>query len=240
MKYSALTSLFISIFILSPDQVDAFAAAKKGGGGSKKSKKKSTSASTSRGFGAPPPTLEETLATFRTRIPDNASQLACPCGTTPGQLYSDCCQPLHTDPTNCQTPLDVLKSRYSAFSYRNIGHVIATTHPNCRDYQTDKVAWAKDLNKDGMFDSFEFCGLKIVKEEQPSENEAYIEFQVTMRGREDIAEQQQRSAASVAGEETVVSERSQFLRDPSTGVWTYSGGDVRSQVEGLEDVTLNT
>ncbi|KAL3907760.1 MAG: hypothetical protein SGILL_008745 [Bacillariaceae sp.] len=228
--------LIIITFLSTVVEVEAFAAAKKGGG--KKKPQKSSSASTNRGFGAPPPTLEETLAGFKTSIPENAAELPCPCGTS-SATYENCCQPLHDDPTKCQTPLDVLKSRYSAFSYRKIGHILATTHPKCRDYQQDKVAWAKDLNKAGMFDSFDFVKLEVMEEESSRDNDkAYIDFQVTMRGRDNNVEQ--RSAASVAGEETTIRERSQFLRDSSSGAWTYSGGDVRSGVEGLEDVTLNT
>jgi SEC-C motif-containing protein len=231
--------IFICAYLDSIPITEAFAAANKGGG-KKKNKKSANASSTNRGFGAPPPTLAETLATFRTRLPENASEQPCPCATSSGATYKDCCQPLHLGQQTCLKPLDVLKSRYSAFCYRDIGYIIATTHPKCRDYQEDRIAWAKDLNKNGMFDSFDFIGLEVLKDEDGDNNdhEAYIEFQVRMKGREGNLEQ--RSVASIAGEETLVTERSQFLRDPETGIWTYSGGDVRSGVEGLEDVTLNT
>lgn len=64
-----------------------------------------------------------------------------------------------------------------------------------------------------------------------NENEGYLEFKVTLRAKEDKND-------SVAGQETVISERSRFLRD-SEGTWTYASGDVRSDVAGLEDTTLN-
>jgi hypothetical protein len=94
-----------------------------------------------------------------------------------------------------------------------------------------------------MFDSFDFVDLKILpvheKEKEEivefvNDDEAYIEFEVTLRAREGATNDK-----AVAGEETVVKERSQFLRDPDSGIWTYSGGDVRSRVSGLEDTTLN-
>jgi SEC-C motif-containing protein len=137
----------------------------------------------------------------------------------------------------------VLQTRYTAFYFRLVDHIIKTTHPNCRDFQEDKINWAKDLNKNGMFDSFDFVDLKILpvheKEKEEivefvNDDEAYIEFEVTLRAREGATNDK-----AVAGEETVVKERSQFLRDPDSGIWTYSGGDVRSRVSGLEDTTLN-
>lgn len=213
------------------------------------------------GFGKPPPTLDDVLSNVRfTRFPaENGPSLPCPCGAkrsqnpTELQTYGECCQPLLDKTSNndggCTTPLEVLQSRYTAFCYRDIGHVIRTTHEECRDYRDDKVAWAKDLDKEGMFDSFEFVGLEVVEEEDEEDsetndgddtNEAFVEFRVRLRGRPlDEAPARSRSAASIEGEETIVSERSRFLRDPSTGFWKYAGGDVRSTVEGLEDTSLN-
>ena len=209
------------------------------------------------GFGTPPPSLDDFLATVKAnRTPKDASSVACPCGKTKvGQdqkvikeTYAECCAPLLENNSlrgDCRTPLQVLQSRYTAFCFRNIGHVIRTTHEECRDYQDDKVAWAKDLDKQGMFDSFEFVELEILEEdgkdgENNDENEAFLDFKVRLRGRslEDVPTRS-RSLSSVEGEETVISERSKFLRDPESGVWTYAGGDVRSSVQGLEDVSLN-
>jgi len=194
----------------------AFAAKKNGS----KSKKPSTAAS-NRGFGVAPPTYEETLASFNTRIPDNANGLPCPCGS--GEVYLNCCAPYHTGQSVPPTPLYVLRSRYTAFCWRNIGYIIESTHPMCRDYQEDRIAWAKSLNKHGMFDSYKFVGLTIV-DEQDGDDEAFIEFQVKLR-------------SNGSGEETTVAEKSKFLRED--GRWTYASGDVRSTVEGVDDIILN-
>lgn len=226
--------------------VHAFAASKKKNSG----KNKNSASSTNRGFGAPPPTLDEVVATFRTRLPEgDPNTIPCPCGVTAGASYADCCQPYHTttDTNNsarksCTTPLRVLQTRYSAFCYRLPKPLIETTHPKCREYQSDKIAWAKSLNKDGgMFDSFDFVKLEVQSiEETETEHVAYIDFTVTLRGRSDSGVALQSAAAAVAGQETTVHERSQFLRSPDDGgVWRYSGGDVRSQVQGLEDTQLN-
>lgn len=94
-----------------------------------------------------------------------------------------------------------------------------------------------------MFDSFEFVELKILQEEElKNENEGFMEFQVTLRGRDGddiVREGGRQSAAAVAGLETIIQERSRFLRDPETGVWSYASGDVTSNVAGLENAKLN-
>lgn len=212
------------------------------------------------GFGAPPPTLDDFLATVKkTRRPSDAAAVPCPCGASKDvddqsvrKTYAECCAPLH-DGGGCTTPLQVLQSRYVAFAYRNIGHVIRTTHEKCRDYREDTVAWAKDLDKAGMFDSFEFVGLEVQDDDDDDDdkteeevvklkddNEAFLEFQVRLKGRSrEEGPTRSRSLSSIEGEETVVSERSRFLRDPETGTWKYAGGDVRSTVQGLEDTSLN-
>lgn len=243
------------------------AAAKKGGGGGKKTPAAASSAgrgmkgsAAAAGFGSVPsssPTLEETLAGFRRRpvrlLPLDAE---CPCGgiSPPGVSlsYGDCCAPLHRGDEQCLTPLQVLQSRYSAFYLRNIGHVINTTHPTCRDYNDDKIKWAKALNKNGMFDSFQFVSLTVLDDwgddaitavADDVENEAFLKFHVRLREKEEEVDGTASTSSTetaVAGRETVIEELSRFLRDPVTGVWKYAGGDVRCLEAGLEGATLNS
>jgi SEC-C motif-containing protein len=144
----------------------------------------------------------------------------------------------------CLTPREVLQSRYTSFYYRDVNHIIQTTHEVCRDYNPDnnRIVWAKELNKNGMFDSFEFIGLDIINEDIESDNEAYLDFTVRLRGRtidDSPKRTEQSSLSSIEGEETVVSEKSKFIKDPVTKIWKYAGGDVRSNVKGLDDITLN-
>jgi len=242
----------------SPTMVQGFAAKNKRKGGGRKSEGKGGGGGSFGGFGKPPPTLDEVLAKIRIdRVPEDADTLPCPCGSSKAgeesKTFAECCGPLLGDSSEeanktggCKTPLQVLQSRYSAFCHRNIGHVIRTTHEKCRDYRDDKIAWAKDLDKAGMFDSFEFVGLEILgdlqnpTEKDENENEAFMDFRVRLRGRSlEESPARSRSVSSIEGEETVISERSRFLRDPESGTWKYAGGDVRSAVEGLEDTTLN-
>lgn len=238
--------------LLSPTTlcVQGFAAAKnkrKGGG---KGGKGNRAGESFGGFGKPPPTLEEVLGKISiNRVPEDADAKPCPCGSS--KAFAECCGPIlnasskeANETGGCQTAVEVLQSRYSAFCYRNVGHVIRTTHRECRDYRDDKVAWAKDLDKEGMFDSFEFVGLEILgedhKEDDDKDNETFLEFRVRMRGRSlEESPVRSRSVSSIEGEETVISEQSRFLKDLESGTWKYAGGDVRSTVQGLEDTTLN-
>ena len=211
----------------------------------KKSSQRTRTASSIKGFGAPPLTLDETIATFRTRLPDNPQNSACPCGT--GRTYSNCCQPFHTSSSSTSSssssgsssiqlqpsPKQVLQSRYTAFAWRMIPYIMDTTHPTCRDYQSDRIAWAKDLNKNGMFDSYDFVKLTILNDHNDNaKEEGLLEFKVTLRAKED-------KGIMIAGQEMTVIEESTFMRDVFTGKWLYASGEVRPDVKGLEDAVLN-
>lgn len=193
-----------------------FAAKKKGG--------KKRVASSSKGFGTKPPPFEQVVQSFPTRMVPDAVTQPCPCGS--GAVYGDCCAPYHEGARLPEEPSIVLQTRYSAFYYRLIRYIIATTHPACRDFMTNKVKWAKDLDKNGMFDSYEFVSL-APGEPSPGtdENEAFLEFKVKLRARDG------------SGQETVVSEKSRFLKEGQE--WLYASGEVRSDVAGLEDAVLN-
>ena len=176
-RFSALSVVIILAYLRNVQKAVALAANKKKGRGTKRS----STASTNRGFGKPPPTLDETLAGFKTRRPANAEEQPCPCGVN-GETFGDCCAPYLRQDKLPMSPTRVLQSRYTAFCWRDVSHIIRTTHPSCRDYQEDKIAWAKELNKNGMFDSFEFVGLKILgEEEHKSDTEAFVEFEVKLK-----------------------------------------------------------
>mmetsp|Transcript_31753 Transcript_31753/g.66292 ORF Transcript_31753/g.66292 Transcript_31753/m.66292 type:complete len:246 (+) Transcript_31753:115-852(+) len=230
---------FTSPLLLSnlPTPISAFAASKKPSSKPKSNPK--SRASTTKGFGAPPPTLDDLLSSFPNRLPPqhDLDIISCPCRS--GLTYKECCRPLHSLERECTSKVDVLRSRYSAFSYRLIEYVMRSTHPTCRDYREDKVAWAKDLNKGGMFDSFEFVDLTIIDdddenneggEDEDGEENGYVTFKVTLRAREDKP-----MYATVAGQETVITEKSKFIKEK--GVWKYASGEVQS--DRLENVKLN-
>lgn len=71
----------------------------------------------------------------------------------------------------------------------------------------DCIAWIKDLDRDGMIDSFEFVSLNIESEEL-FEDEAFIDFSVMLQAKED-------SGPYLQGQEIRISERSRFIRNGS-------------------------
>jgi SEC-C motif domain protein len=210
--------------------------------GSSSSTTKTTTAATPtrpKGFGtktSSSSSWDEMISKFAsTKIPTNVSSVICPCQLFQSNhtSYHDCCFPYHHGHVQPETPRKVLQTRYSAFVYRIIPYIIQTTHPINRDYRNNVMIWAKDLNRTGMFDSYEFVGLYDIQQEEHSDqqsrttdkdknnknhhpsnhNEEYITFKVRLRSKE-------------TNQETVITERSQFLQTKE-GNWLYGRGDVR-------------
>uniref|UniRef100_A0A7S0AHI5 YchJ-like middle NTF2-like domain-containing protein n=1 Tax=Minutocellus polymorphus TaxID=265543 RepID=A0A7S0AHI5_9STRA len=217
--------LILACFVCRLPLASSFAA--------KKASKGRQAASTRKGFGAPPPTFEQVASGLKNRLPEAASSEACPCGS--GQKYGDCCQPFHLGSKWPQSPREVLQTRYSAFAYRLPAYIIDTTHPECRDWRPNKVDWIKDLDRQGMFDSYEFVSLEPGEEEAGSDdNEGYITFKVQLKAKGTGA-----GGESIEGQEMILSERSKFLNDGEPLCWRYASGEVKSDVSGLDDVVLN-
>ena len=189
------------------------------------------------GFGAPKPSkakakvkpLAEVVASFATRLPSDPAATPCACGL--GSSYAECCQPYHAEGRTVESPERCLRSRFSAFAYRLPLHIITTTSRENRDYRSDKVAWARTLDREGMFDSFDFVRLAVGEAEAgASEGESYLSFTATLRPRE--------AAAGEAAEEMSFSERSRFVRSKGGG-WLYASGEVRTDAPGLAGRVLN-
>ena len=187
--------------------------------------RKAKRATQHKGFGKAPPTIDEQIAAFNTRKPrKGAESRPCPCRQMEPDstiTYADCCMPLHDGARLPMTPTEVLRSRYSAFAWRIIGYLIKTTHPTCGDYMENKIQWAKGLDDYGMFDNHQFKGLTILGDEEPGkdENESYLEFQVHLL--------EDPSDAKPQGAPSIVQEKSRFIRDEQTGMWTYASGDIK-------------
>ena len=182
----------------------------------KKTPKRTTTAASDKGFGAKAPTFAEILSGFRTRLPDRAADTPCPCGSQSQSLsYADCCQPYHAGARTAETPLRVLQSRYTAFCYRVIPYIMLTTHDTCQYWRADRVAWAKELDRDGSLDTFDFLGLTVVGETAgETADRAHIDFRVHVRNKRD-------------SEETVLKEKSLFLRQGDR--WFYASGEAKPE-----------
>ena len=199
-----------------PPSKGMFGKAKSGGGG----------------FGAAPPppaTLEEVVAGWPTRLPADNS-VECPCGS--GDSYADCCRPYHLKEKTAESPERCLRTRYSAFAHRLPIYIIDSTDQTNGDYQKDRIKWARRLNKEQMFDSFQFVNLEIGDaEDGSSDTEKFLSLRVTLQPIDPVTKMK------AAADPLVFSERSKFLRNKA-GTWLYAAGEVRSEAIGFKDRTL--
>jgi len=224
MKAICCSFFLWSLLVFLLQNVAGLAAKKNNKGGRK-------AAASNRGFGAgPAEVFEEVCSKFKTRLPSDTSSVLCPCGT--GEMYETCCAPYHRGTVLPDSPTKVLRTRYTAFTYRIVPYILDTTHETCRDYRENRITWAKDMNKNGMFDSFQFVALEPGPEIfGKDDKEVFIDFKVRMQAVKDFGD-------CVTGQEMVIGEKSRFICDDS-GKWTYASGDVSSLIEGLEDMILN-
>jgi len=158
------------------------------------------------GFGAPPkapPTLREVCNTFKSRIPKDPS-VPCACGEK--LSYAECCRPYHKGEAAAESPEALLRARYAGFAYRLIPYIIETTDRSNPDYMKDKIAWAKKLNKNMMFDGFSFVSLEIgEREEGTADYEAILSPNVfTVR--------------PAQGDDLVMRERTRFVKRKASAV----------------------
>jgi len=203
-------------------------------GSAKKPKKKGSQRIAGGGFGkpvkatAPKASLEAVAAKFNNRLPPDPKCAPCPCGRqgeSKNKLtYSECCQPFHLGERLPDSPTRVLESRFTAFAYRLPLPLIRTTHRSNRDWLDDSVAWARALDREGMFDGFEFVRLEAGPEEASSDREAFITFRAVLRPKE-------------GGEELAFTERSRFVREDAQSGWLYASGEVRT--DGDDGAVLN-
>ncbi len=120
----------------------------------------------------------------------------CPCGS--GQKYKKCCYLYHKG-RPCATPVDLMKSRYSAYAAGEAGYIVATTHPRYRP--ADTKAWRSEI---AAFCKSRFLGLTIL-DSGWDEWEGFVEF-----------------AAKIDG--YTLREKSRFVKEE--GRWYYTEGDV--------------
>lgn len=118
---------------------------------------------------------------------------ACPCGS--GLLFDLCCRPFLDGKTLPQTPLELMRSRYTAYTRRDSRYIRQTWHPDSRPEdaaETDpSIKWTR---------------LEIIRW-QTSQNDGLVEF---------IAH------CKVNGRAQKMHETSRFLRE--NGQWYYLDG----------------
>lgn len=127
---------------------------------------------------------------------------SCPCGSL--KKYKKCCKPFHDKITFPKTALELMKSRYSAFSVANSDYIIFTTHQNNPDFTTDLKSWTNDIlnfSKNTRFEKLEI--LEFID----GDIESFVTFKATLFQKEnDIS----------------FIEKSRFLK--VEGIWLYVDG----------------
>ena len=126
---------------------------------------------------------------------------SCPCGS--GRAFAECCGPIIAG-TPGATPEAVMRSRYTAYTLKEMNHLRATLAPEAQtDYDEASAAtWARQA---------EWHGLEIVGCEAGGEGDqdGIVEFRARYRMKD---------------QEMVHHERSRFRRHD--GAWLYVDGDI--------------
>jgi SEC-C motif-containing protein len=93
----------------------------------------------------------------------------CPCGS--GLTYADCCEPILTSKRDAITALELMRSRYTAFTQANIDYLMRSHAAKTRPVKDRKniERWAK---------SVVWMGLTILSTEagEASDESGYVEF----------------------------------------------------------------
>lgn len=132
---------------------------------------------------------------------EQSAMTSCPCGS--GRDYAECCAPIIAG-TPGATPETVMRSRYTAYTLKEMAHLRATLAPEAQtDYdETAATNWAGQA---------EWSGLEILGTEGggPDDQDGFVEFRARYR---------------MKGQDLVHHERSRFRRHE--GRWLYVDGDI--------------
>jgi len=75
--------------------------------------------------------MENDLTDTDHHIPREREQSLCPCKSR--QTYAMCCLPYHQGKARPETAEQLMRSRYSAYFFRNVDYLVETTHPDTRE-----------------------------------------------------------------------------------------------------------
>ena len=127
-----------------------------------------------------------------------------PCPCNPEASYKNCCYPLHARERKAETPLELMKSRFSAYAMELPDYIMQTTHPKNSYYLSDKAKWKKLI--DESYGGVLFKKLEIL-EHTHNNVEGYVTFKATLEK---------------LGQDISFQERSRFIFENSN--WFYLDG----------------
>lgn len=125
--------------------------------------------------------------------------MLCPCHSQ--ETYERCCSLYHKHKAYPQSPLELMRSRYSAYALSLVDYIIETTHPSSSHYEKDLALWKSRLLS--FCKATAFKGLTILGHQEEGEVSFVAHL---MQGDKDVSFQ----------------ERSQFIKD--NGRWYYVEG----------------
>lgn len=92
----------------------------------------------------------------------------CPCQS--GVDFQLCCAPLITGTRSPALPVELMRSRYTAFVLQNVDYLIATWHPD-----SNAAQWRSEIS--GNFVTTQWLGLVILHTTDVKQSdEGYVEF----------------------------------------------------------------
>ncbi len=122
-----------------------------------------------------------------------------------GLNYCDCCEPYHKGTALPETPLILMRSRYSAYARGLAEYIIETTHPKNPLYEKDVKKWAGEILR--FSKETRFVGLDIL-----GHGEDWVEFSAHL---------------IQGGQNVLLREKSRFAK--LGGKWLYLSGVVSTQ-----------
>lgn len=134
------------------------------------------------------------------KIPREREVSLCPC--TREKSYAECCMPFHYGRSRPKTAEALMRSRYTAFFFRLVDYLVATTHPDKREKnlarELDKTIWDPSWRK-----------LEILNKSKGTQEDktGKVEFQATY---------------SLNNETHLLHEKSRFRK--FKGKWMYLDG----------------
>lgn len=129
--------------------------------------------------------------------------MLCPCCSQ--KSYDQCCEPIHQDSQQAQSPEQLMRARYSAHVTKNVEFVIQTYHSSCQA-ELEAQAIAESVDSD-------WVELDVIDAPEHSETEGFVEFKAYFE--ED-------------GKRYCLHERSRFVKENQA--WRYIDGVMPEQV----------
>lgn len=128
----------------------------------------------------------------------NREAYICACGSR--KAYTSCCRLIHYNIHLANTPLSLMKSRYTAYVLGNIDFLMKSHHSSTRPTNEKEIilAWTNSII---------WLGLEIIEETVPTNEVGYVTFKASYVEK---------------GQQNIIYETSRFLKENKH--WVYMDG----------------